>query len=224
MIQLETSLNDLYSKKSLDINFNSGVLLDKLLDNPSIHSFRKKMEKKTVLINEGEKTNSIYYIEIGIVKKTHANQTIGFQGEGSFQGMSTLIMNEEANMSSIVFETSYVIEFRRCELLEYILSMQEGWLFLFLIEKEEQRMLLEKIAQNQYHGTDRMKYILLNLASKFGVSVEGNTKLPSEFNRDSLSDYTCYSPATMTNLIKQLHREKFLAPTGRQQPLKILKE
>lgn len=49
MIQLETSLNDLYSKKSLDINFNSGVLLDKLLDNPSIHSFRKKWKRREFL-------------------------------------------------------------------------------------------------------------------------------------------------------------------------------
>lgn len=198
-------LVELYDKNIIEKNFNSAVFLENLLLSNHIHPKELEIDKKQNLVESGVHNESIYFIRRGIV-----SSSLGFMGKGRFLGLDTLAMNDKPLYTIKTIEPCELYVFDKLEVMEYLFSLQEGWLFLYLIEKEERNLLLKNHSFLTLKGLERMEAVLIDLAQDFGVREDDMVILPKSFSKKLIAEYANLSVNTITILIKELKKEQFL--------------
>lgn len=212
-MMMRSNLMDMYNEQEIQSNFDKQVLLTNLLESSVVHPQVKKIKRNQELIHEGESTDYVYYMLSGIASVKKEANTFGFIGAGQFVGFDTLFLNEPSTYTIRTREMCEVYVFDRLEVMEYLFSLQEGWIFFYLLEKEESQQLLKYQNFMRLKGVARLDAVLQDLAHTFGEEEDGVIVLPKSFSKQCIADYANFSLNTITSLIKELRREGFLAPT-----------
>lgn len=211
IMMIRANLMDLYNEQAILDHFDTQSLLKNLMESKEVNAQVKKVKRGQELISEGESTDYVYYMTSGIASIKKGTNTFGFIGAGQFVGFDTLFLNESSTYTIRTRETCKVYVFDRLEVMEYLFSLQEGWIFFYLVEKEESQRLLKYQHFMRLKGVARLDAMLQDLADTFGTE-EDVIVLPKCFSKQCVADYTNFSLNTLASLIKELRREGFLAP------------
>ncbi|MBC1983251.1 Crp/Fnr family transcriptional regulator [Listeria booriae] len=203
---------DTHGEYLIRSQFNSKSLLTGLIEASEVHEYRSLVKRNHALICEGSSTDYLYYIKEGVVSIRQGAYTFGFIGAGHFIGLDTLLMHNKPRYTVRILETTEMYIFDRLEVMEYLFSLQEGWIFFYLLEKEARNRLLKYQHFMTYKGSERLEAMLLDLAGTFGSHNDELITLPKCFTKRRIADYANFSLNTITSLIKQLHHTEFLAP------------
>lgn len=215
---------DIYSEHLIKNNFSKKSLLTGLIGASEVNEYRSMVKRNQALVHEDLRTDHLYYVKKGIVSFKQGSHTFAFIGAGHFVGFETLLMNNRSRYTARILEASDIYIFDRLEVMEYLFSLQEGWIFFYLLEKSARDKLLQHQHFMSFKGIDRLEVMLLDLAKTFGTTQGNNIVLPKCFTKSRLANYTNFSLNTITSLIKELHHIEFLAPAEEDMLFRINKK
>ncbi|KGL43435.1 cyclic nucleotide-binding domain-containing protein [Listeria booriae] len=217
-------LMELYEKKEVEQLFNEKKLIDLLMNAHRVIPKEKKVNKNQVLMEEGEKNELVFYIKQGIVGFKKYDTFLNFSKEAHFVGLETFLFNDIQPYTVMALEKLEVLVFKKVEILDLLMAMQEGWLYLYLLNKEEKNKIQKSCSYLHLKGNQRSKKMLMELAKDFGISDGDAVALPKCFGKKCVTNYLGLSFNTGKSLFEKFRREGFLLPADQESFFRINKE
>lgn len=217
-------LMELYSKEEIDNLFSETRLINLLMDKYNLIPKKRIMTKNQILVEEGLENERVFYIKQGIVAFTRNESIFNFEQEGHFIGLETFLFNDIQPYTIVAMEKMEVLLFVKEEILDILMGLQEGWLYLYLLNKAEQQRIQKNCIHLHLKGNDRSRKMLADLANNFG-KVEGDAiVLPKCFSKKIVISYLGLSFNTGKSLIEKLQREDFLLRPEKEKLFRVNKE
>ncbi|MBF2436411.1 Crp/Fnr family transcriptional regulator [Listeria seeligeri] len=211
---MQSPFEDLYSKKVLEEEFGYKHFLQTLSNN-KIPYKKIRIPKNTVLLTENTINSRVYFIEKGIVSLEKEQHVVSFLGANQIAGLNDYFM-EEANVYTVnVIEPITAYEFDKEDVICSIIGMQEGWLYLYLNNRNHENVLIEKCNIMRGNGESRLKNSLEQLGEFFGSENEGMLRIPKCFTRKIIANYANLSVRSVTHLCGKLIESGFLAENSK---------
>ncbi|MBC1547682.1 Crp/Fnr family transcriptional regulator [Listeria cossartiae] len=211
---MQSVFEDLYSKKILEEEFGYASFLQTLIDN-KIPYKKIKMPTNMILLTEDTINTKVYFIEKGIVSLEKNKNVISFLGSNQIVGLNDYFMAEANVYTARVIETITAYEFDKEDIICSIIGMQEGWLYLYLNNRNHENILIEKCNLMRGNGESRLKDSLEQLGIFFGVEKEGVLRIPKCFTRKIIANYSNLSVRSVTHLCRKLIESGFLAENSK---------
>lgn len=201
-------LDDLYEWKELQNRFSESNLFSMLIEEASIKKVKKSISYDE-MITSSNKGGKVYYIIDGITIVENEKNILYFVGRGSFLGLESLFYGNEdsADIKMRPIGTIEVWEFEKKEIVYFLMSMQEGWLFGYLISQSRINKLLEIVKNLHLNPIERGKTMVLLLVEEFGVKRDRGGYLPKAFTVGMLTNYLGTSYVTMKKIVEELNEE-----------------
>ncbi|MBC1459153.1 Crp/Fnr family transcriptional regulator [Listeria newyorkensis] len=206
---MQEMLVELYSHRVIRSRFNYDSFLDILLENRVPYT-KKMIPKQTVLIKEKEVDPFVYFIESGVVSLEREEQVISFLGTKEIAGLSNTFIIEESLYTFRTLERCQVYAFHRSALVELLLSMQEGWIYLYMNHMNHDSFLVEQCLVMREPSEIRLKHCLTGLLDKYSVFEDGKVLLAKCFTKKIISNYANVSTKTMTQTWKLWSDEGYI--------------
>ncbi|KGL38271.1 hypothetical protein BMT55_02540 [Listeria newyorkensis] len=212
---MQEMLVELYSHRVIRNRFNYENFLDTLLENRVPYT-KKTVPKQTVLIMEKEIDPVVYFIESGVVSLEREGQVISFLGASQIAGLSNTFIIEESLYTFRALERCSVYAFQREAVVELLLSMQEGWIYLYMNHMNHDGFLVEQCLIMREPSEIRLKHCLAALLPKYAV-LEGETVILERcFTKKIISNYANVSTKTMTQTWKNWSDEGYIDGAANQ--------
>lgn len=211
---MQSVFEDLYSKKVLEEEFGYKRFLKTLIDN-RIPYKKTKIPTNTILLTEDIINSKVYFIEKGIVSLVKENNVISFLGPNQIAGLNDYFMEEANVYTTRVIEAVTAYEFDKEDVICSIIGMQEGWLYLYLNNRNHENVLIEKCNLMRRNGENRLKESLEQLGDFFGIEKEGVLRIPKCFTRKIIANYSNLSVRSVTHLCGRLIESGFLADNSK---------
>lgn len=164
---MQSVFEDLYSKKILEEEFGYTCFLQTLIDN-RIPYKKTRIPSNMILLTEDTINTKVYFIEKGIVSLEKNKNVISFLGSNQIAGLNDYFMAEANLYTARVIETITAYEFDKEDIICSIIGMQEGWLYLYLNNRNHENVLIEKCNLMRGNGENRLKESLEQLGRYFG--------------------------------------------------------
>lgn len=211
---MQSVFEDLYSKKILEEEFGYTCFLQTLIDN-RIPYKKTRIPSNMILLTEDTINTKVYFIEKGIVSLEKNKNVISFLGSNQIAGLNDYFM-AEANLYTVrVIETITAYEFDKEDIICSIIGMQEGWLYLYLNNRNHENVLIEKCNLMRGNGENRLKESLEQLGRYFGNEKEGVLRIPKCFTKKIIANYSNLSVRSVTHLCRKLVEAGFLAENSK---------
>ncbi|MBC2258656.1 cyclic nucleotide-binding domain-containing protein [Listeria booriae] len=214
-------LMELYEKKEVEQLFSEKKLINLLMNEHRLIPEEKKVNKKQIIMNEGEKNEYVFYIKQGIVAFKKQDTFLSFSKEAHFVGLETFLFNDVQPYTVEAMEKLEVLVFKKIEILDVLMAMQEGWLYLYLLNKEEKIKIQKSCSYLHLKGNHRSKKMLTELAKDFGISDGEAIILPKCFGKKCVTNYLGLSFNTGKALFEKFRREGFLLPPNQESAFRI---
>ncbi|AIS60533.1 Crp/Fnr family transcriptional regulator [Listeria ivanovii] len=211
---MQSLFEDLYSKKVLEEEFGYKRFLQTLIDN-KIPYKKTKIANNTILLTEDTINSNVYFIEKGIVSLEKEKNVVSFLGANQIAGLNDYFMAEANVYTTRVIETVTAYEFAKEDIICSIIGMQEGWLYLYLNNRNHENVLIEKCNLMRGNGESRLKESLEQLGKFFGSEKEGVLRIPKCFTRKIIANYSNLSVRSVTHLCGKLIESGFLAENSK---------
>ncbi|HDA9544943.1 TPA: Crp/Fnr family transcriptional regulator, partial [Listeria innocua] len=156
-----------------------------------------------------------YFIEKGIVSLEKEKNVVSFLGSNQIAGLNDYFMAEANVYTAKVIETVTAYEFDKQDIICSIIGMQEGWLYLYLNNRNHENVLIEKCNLMRGNGESRLRESLEQLGDFFGVEKEGVLRIPKCFTRKLIANYANLSVRSVTHLCGKLIETGFLAENSK---------
>ncbi|EAF2184442.1 Crp/Fnr family transcriptional regulator, partial [Listeria monocytogenes] len=205
---------DLYSKKILEEEFGYTCFLQTLIDN-RIPYKKTRIPSNMILLTEDTINTKVYFIEKGIVSLEKNKNVISFLGSNQIAGLNDYFMAEANLYTARVIETITAYEFDKEDIICSIIGMQEGWLYLYLNNRNHENVLIEKCNLMRGNGENRLKKSLEQLGRYFGNEKEGVLRIPKCFTKKIIANYSNLSVRSVTHLCRKLVESGFLAENSK---------
>ncbi|WP_064614875.1 Crp/Fnr family transcriptional regulator [Listeria monocytogenes] len=205
---------DLYSKKILEEEFGYTCFLQTLIDN-RIPYKKTRIPSNMILLTEDTINTKVYFIEKGIVSLEKNKNVISFLGSNQIAGLNDYFMAEANLYTARVIETITAYEFDKEDIICSIIGMQEGWLYLYLNNRNHENVLIEKCNLMRGNGENRLKESLEQLGRYFGNEKEGVLRIPKCFTKKIIANYSNLSVRSVTHLCRKLVEAGFLAENSK---------
>ncbi|HEM2454528.1 TPA: Crp/Fnr family transcriptional regulator, partial [Listeria monocytogenes] len=205
---------DLYSKKILEEEFGYTCFLQTLIDN-RIPYKKTRIPSNMILLTEDTINTKVYFIEKGIVSLEKNKNVISFLGSNQIAGLNDYFMAEANLYTARVIETIAAYEFDKEDIICSIIGMQEGWLYLYLNNRNHENVLIEKCNLMRGNGENRLKESLEQLGRYFGNEKEGVLRIPKCFTKKIIANYSNLSVRSVTHLCRKLVESGFLAENSK---------
>lgn len=153
---MQSVFEDLYSKKILEEEFGYTCFLQTLIDN-RIPYKKTRIPSNMILLTEDTINTKVYFIEKGIVSLEKNKNVISFLGSNQIAGLNDYFMAEANLYTARVIETITAYEFDKEDIICSIIGMQEGWLYLYLNNRNHENVLIEKCNLMRGNGENRLK-------------------------------------------------------------------
>lgn len=217
-------LMELYNREEIESLFNESRLISLLMNKYQLKPKEKTMNKSQILVEEGRENEQVYYIKRGIVGFTQDENIFGFEKEGHFLGLETFLFNDVQPYTIVAMEKMEVFIFVKEDIMDILMGLQEGWLYLYLLNQAEQKRVQKSCLHLHLKGSSRSKKMLIDLAKNFGT-IEGQAiVLPGCFSKKTVISYFGLSFNTGKTLLEKLQREGFLLPSSKEKQFRINKE
>lgn len=177
-------LVELYSYRMVHRRFNYDNFLNTLLEN-RIPYEKKIVPKQTILISEKEPDPSVYFIESGIVSLERDKQLISFLGLNQIAGLSNTFIIDESLYTFKTLEKCTLYVFKREAIIELLLSMQEGWIYLYMNHMNHNSFLVDKCLMMREPSEMKLKHCLAELLQKYAIMQDNVLALPKCFTKKS---------------------------------------
>ncbi|EIP8213098.1 Crp/Fnr family transcriptional regulator [Listeria monocytogenes] len=211
---MQSVLEDLYSKKILEEEFGYTCFLQTLIDN-RIPYKKTRIPSNMILLTEDTINTKVYFIEKGIVSLEKNKNVISFLGSNQIAGLNDYFMAEANLYTARVIETITAYEFDKEDIICSIIGMQEGWLYLYLNNRNHENVLIEKCNLMRGNGENRLKESLEQLGRYFGNEKEGVLRIPKCFTKKIIANYSNLSVRSVTHLCRKLVEAGFLAENSK---------
>ncbi|EFR93180.1 conserved hypothetical protein, partial [Listeria innocua FSL J1-023] len=155
------------------------------------------------------------FIEKGIVSLEKEKNVVSFLGFNQIAGLNDYFMAEANVYTAKVIETVTAYEFDKEDIICSIIGMQEGWLYLYLNNRNHENVLIEKCNLLRGNGESRLRESLEQLGSFFGIEKEGVLRIPKCFTRKLIANYANLSVRSVTHLCGKLIENGFLAENSK---------
>ncbi|WP_198493359.1 Crp/Fnr family transcriptional regulator [Listeria monocytogenes] len=211
---MQSVFEDLYSKKILEEEFGYTCFLQTLIDN-RIPYKKTRIPSNMILLTEDTINTKVYFIEKGIVSLEKNKNVISFLGSNQIAGLNDYFMAEANRYTARVIETITAYEFDKEDIICSIIGMQEGWLYLYLNNRNHENVLIEKCNLMRGNGENRLKESLEQLGRYFGNEKEGVLRIPKCFTKKIIANYSNLSVRSVTHLCRKLVEAGFLAENSK---------
>ncbi|MCD2020011.1 Crp/Fnr family transcriptional regulator [Listeria monocytogenes] len=211
---MQSVFEDLYSKKILEEEFGYTCFLQTLIDN-RIPYKKTRIPSNMILLTEDTINTKVYFIEKGIVSLEKNKNVISFLGSNQIAGLNDYFMAEANLYTARVIETITAYEFDKEDIICSIIGMQEGWLYLYLNNRNHENVLIEKCNLMRGNGENRLKESLEQLGRYFGNEKEGALRIPKCFTKKIIANYSNLSVRSVTHLCRKLVESGFLAENSK---------
>ncbi|EJG6273541.1 Crp/Fnr family transcriptional regulator [Listeria monocytogenes] len=211
---MQSVFEDLYSKKILEEEFGYTCFLQTLIDN-RIPYKKTRIPSNMILLTEDTINTKVYFIEKGIVSLEKNKNVISFLGSNQIAGLNDYFMAEANLYTARVIETITAYEFDKEDIICSIIGMQEGWLYLYLNNRNHENVLIEKCNLMCGNGENRLKESLEQLGRYFGNEKEGVLRIPKCFTKKIIANYSNLSVRSVTHLCRKLVEAGFLAENSK---------
>ncbi|EPG1119773.1 Crp/Fnr family transcriptional regulator [Listeria monocytogenes] len=211
---MQSVFEDLYSKKILEEEFGYTCFLQTLIDN-RIPYKKTRIPSNMILLTEDTINTKVYFIEKGIVSLEKNKNVISFLGSNQIAGLNDYFMAEANLYTARVIETITAYEFDKEDIICSIIGMQEGWLYLYLNNRNHENVLIEKCNLMRGNGENRLKESLEQLGRYFGNEKEGVLRIPKCFAKKIIANYSNLSVRSVTHLCRKLVESGFLAENSK---------
>ncbi|HCJ4473314.1 TPA: Crp/Fnr family transcriptional regulator, partial [Listeria innocua] len=125
----------------------------------------------------------------GIVSLEKEKNIVSFLGSNQIAGLNDYFMAEANVYTAKVIETVTAYEFDKEDIFCSIIGMQEGWLYLYLNNRNHENVLIAKCNLMRGNGESRLRESLEQLGSFFGTEKEGVVRIPKCFTRKLIANY-----------------------------------
>ncbi|MBC1975631.1 Crp/Fnr family transcriptional regulator [Listeria booriae] len=199
-------LEELYNMKTIQSKFNEELLLEQLLDSPHITSQITKIKKGNYFSKDQASQDNVYFLIKGIAGLHYNERLVVIADQKDFIGLDDLLTKEAPTYNVEALEECEVIIFNRHEIMDFLFSTQEGWLYLYLNEKKHHETLIEKIQFLREKGIDRLANTYCDLATRFGEPTKDGSTLPKCFNLRRLAEIaniSSNSVASFNEILKE---------------------
>ncbi|EAF5349378.1 Crp/Fnr family transcriptional regulator [Listeria monocytogenes] len=211
---MQSVFEDLYSKKILEEEFGYTCFLQTLIDN-RIPYKKTRIPSNMILLTKDTINTKVYFIEKGIVSLEKNKNVISFLGSNQIAGLNDYFMAEANLYTARVIETITAYEFDKEDIICSIIGMQEGWLYLYLNNRNHENVLIEKCNLMRGNGENRLKESLEQLGRYFGNEKEGVLRIPKCFTKKIIANYSNLSVRSVTHLCRKLVEAGFLAENSK---------
>ncbi|MBV1218967.1 Crp/Fnr family transcriptional regulator [Listeria monocytogenes] len=211
---MQSVFEDLYSKKILEEEFGYTCFLQTLIDN-RIPYKKTRIPSNMILLTEDTINTKVYCIEKGIFSLEKNKNVISFLGSNQIAGLNDYFMAEANLYTARVIETITAYEFDKEDIICSIIGMQEGWLYLYLNNRNHENVLIEKCNLMRGNGENRLKESLEQLGRYFGNEKEGVLRIPKCFTKKIIANYSNLSVRSVTHLCRKLVEAGFLAENSK---------
>ncbi|HAC0804656.1 TPA_asm: Crp/Fnr family transcriptional regulator [Listeria monocytogenes] len=211
---MQSVFEDLYSKKILEEEFGYTCFLQTLIDN-RIPYKKTRIPSNMILLTEDTINTKVYFIEKGIVSLEKNKNVISFLGSNQIAGLNDYFMAEANLYTARVIETITAYEFDKEDIICSIIGMQEGWLYLYLNNRNHENVLIEKCNLMRGNGENRLKESPEQLGRYFGNEKEGVLRIPKCFTKKIIANYSNLSVRSVTHLCRKLVEAGFLAENSK---------
>ncbi|MBV1185160.1 Crp/Fnr family transcriptional regulator [Listeria monocytogenes] len=211
---MQSVFEDLYSKKILEEEFGYTCFLQTLIDN-RIPYKKTRIPSNMILLTEDTINTKVYFIEKGIVSLEKNKNVISFLGSNQIAGLNDYGMAEANLYTARGIETITAYEFDKEDIICSIIGMQEGWLYLYLNNRNHENVLIEKCNLMRGNGENRLKESLEQLGRYFGNEKEGVLRIPKCFTKKIIANYSNLSVRSVTHLCRKLVEAGFLAENSK---------
>lgn len=211
---MQSVFEDLYSKKILEEEFGYTCFLQTLIDN-RIPYKKTRIPSNMILLTEDTINTKVYFIEKGIVSLEKNKNVISFLGSNQIAGLNDYFMAEANLYTARVIETITAYEFDKEDIICSIIGMQEGWLYLYLNNRNHENVLIEKCNLMRGNGENRLKESHKWLGRYFGNEKEGVLRIPKCFTKKIIANYSNLSVRSVTHLCRKLVEAGFLAENSK---------
>lgn len=217
-------LMELYNREEIERLFSESRLISLLMNKYQLTPIEKTMNKNQVLVEEGEENEQVYFIKRGIVAFTQDENIFGFEKEEHFLGLETFLFNDIQPYTIVAMEKVEVLLFVKEEIMDILMGLQEGWLYLYLLNQAEQKRVQKSCLHLHLKGSNRSKKMLIDLAKNFGQLDGEAIVLPSCFSKKTVISYFGLSFNTGKTLLEKLQREGFLLQSNKAKQFRINKD
>lgn len=212
---MESPFIELYGKETVEENFNYTQFLKVLLSS-GIPFEKKEVANHRVLVFENERNEDVYFIEDGIVVLNRNSNVVRIVGSKEIIGLNGSVLIDENFYTATVISKITAYIFSKKEVLQTLIGMQEGWLYMHLNNLSNENFMNKKYILMRKNGEERLKDALTELASKYGVQHGCEIHIPKVFTRKIIANYTNLSVKSLARIMKRLVEDGFLVDNSKQ--------
>lgn len=146
----------------------------------------------------------------GLYRWNEINKSYLFLGDKQIAGLSNTFIIEESLYTFRALERCSGYAFRREAVVELLLSMQEGWIYLYMNNMNHDGFLVDQCLIMREPSELRLKHCLIELLGKYAVSNNGKHVLAKCFTKKIVSNYANISTKTMAQTWKTWSDEGYI--------------
>lgn len=212
---MQTPFMELYSKEVIEANFSYDALLKTLLHS-AIRYSEEIVSKRMTLIDEHISSKYVYFIKSGIVMLQRNGSVTQFVGSKKIIGLDNNLLLDGSRYTAEVIQTveAYVFDYE--EVLQTLIGMQEGWIFLYLNNRNNETFIRNRYLLMREVGSERLMSVLGEIADTFGIREGSLVRIPSCFTRRIIGNYANMAYKSLSRTINTLELEGFLLQEGKQ--------
>lgn len=214
-------LNDLYSRESIETEFNKEKLYSLLLNN----DFFEVKKQEILLQKDGNvtlrngKVDYVYYISQGIAFTSIGEQIIDFCGQGEFVGLvdNSSVKGSDFYLNPLTELT--VWRFKKSDVMTKVMSLQDGYLYYYNCMQERYQSYTNRIMLHEETDEKRTLIALHDIGEKFGrYNASLNMcVIPKAFTRKLVAAYLGISRTKLSDILSKLKKEGMISLNERRQ-------
>ncbi|MDK2824158.1 MAG: family transcriptional regulator, reductive dehalogenation system regulator [Clostridia bacterium] len=174
---------------------------------------KKIYKKNSAIVEQGEKTDSIFYLSKGKVKvlllTTQGEEKLfWYASEGNIIGDVPFFHFYPSNASIIAEEDCEVYIYDRNTFLNILHTNPEFADYMLNIMARKIRVLVNQVQDISFNNpTKRISKLLYLLTEQFGRKSEKGTELKLDITHKEIASITCVHRVTVTNVLSNLKNE-----------------
>ena len=180
----------------------------------------KRVNKNDVIFLEGEKAQTLYFLNVGKIKiykytKDGKEQILHILSEGDFFGELNLLKESKYRFNAKAIEESKICTLSKENFKEILLYKPE--IAIKILEIMGERLSdVESLAQNlATNDIDaRIAFLLKELSDKYGKNNEGNLVINLHLTREDMANYVGITRETISRKLKKFEEEGIIKIVG----------
>ena len=180
----------------------------------------KKYKKKELIFSEGNKANTLYFVNEGKIKiykytKDGKEQILYLISEGEFFGELNILKEAKYGFNAEAIEDCKICTLSKDDLKD--LLIKKPIISIKMLEALTERItsvenLVQNIATNDVNS--KIAYLLVSLADKYGIDNAGCIIINLPMNREDMANYIGITRETLSRKLKKFEEDGLIQIVG----------